>query len=311
VHPQLSTSFGNAAPFGGSESVSTFRPPGASEGRDEAAKYRGVGPDYFATLGIPIVAGRAFDHAAAADEIVVDEVFARRYLRGDPIGQAVGFSEGDGSPLDTRRIVGVARTVKHAALEERDEQGTFYFPVDQPDGATLELVLRSAMPIDDARALVEREAAAAGLRVSRIATIDALIWQSLRERTALLGMIGGFALFGTALAALGLYAVLAFATRRRTAEYGLKLALGAGQPRLAREVVRDAIRIALPGLVLGGFAAALAARALAGRVYGVGTGDPLTWLAVVGAIVSLVLLAAALPARRACRVSPTVALRQD
>lgn len=312
AHPQLAVSFANAVPFGGSEAVSTFRPPGAAAGEVSAAKDRSVGPDYFRTLGIPFVAGRGFSATAAGDEVVVDEVFARRYLAGgDPVGQMLGFSDPEGRPHASRRVVGVARTVKHAGLGERDEQGTFYFPVERPGGVPLDLVVRTQMPVGDARALLEREAAAGGLRVSRISTIDALIWRSLRDRTAVLGMIGGFALFGTALAALGLYAVLAFATRRRTAEYGLKLALGADRPRLVREVLREALRIALPGLVLGGLAGAIAVRALGARLYGVGTGDPATWLAVVVAILVLVLLAAALPARRAARVSPTVALRHD
>ena len=308
----LVTSFANAAPFSGSEAVSTFRAPGAVAGEESAAKDRSVGPGYFDALGIPIVAGRGFSTPAAANEIVVDEVFARRYLTaGDPVGQSVSFSAGEGEPFVASRVVGVARTVKHGALDERDDQGTFYSQLEAPQGAGVELVIRADLPIDDVRALVEREAAAAGLRVARVATIDALIWRTLRERTALRGMIGGFALFGTALAALGLYAVLAFATRRRTAEYGLKLALGANGPRLVREVLRDALAIALPGVVLGALGGVLAVRALSSWLYGVTAADPLTWVAVAVATVALVLAASALPARRASRVSPMLALRQD
>lgn len=311
-HPGLVASFANAAPFSGSESVATFLPPGKAVGEESAAKTRTVGLDYFRALGIPIVAGRDIDPANAEREVVVDEVFAARYLApGDPLGQQIGFQDGPEDPLERATVVGVARTVKHAQLGERDEQGTFYVLQARPSDASLEVVARSTLPIADARAVIEREAAAAGLRVSRVATIDALIWRTLRERTALLGLVGGFALFGTALATLGLYAVLAFATRRRTAEYGLRLALGADTPRLAREVLRDALRIVLPGLVLGGAAGALAVRAIAGRLYGVGAGDPATWAAVAGTILVLVLLAASLPARRAARTDPMHALRNE
>ena len=197
------------------------------------------------------------------------------------------------------------------AREERDEQGTFYLPQQRPEGATVAIAVRTSLPLADVRAVVEREAHAAGLRVSSIATIDALVWNSLRQRTALLGMIGAFALFGTALSMLGLYAALAFATRRRTAEFGLKLALGAPARRLAGDVVRDAWRIALPGFVLGVPTAALALRAIEPRLFGVTALDPATWLVVVLAVGLLVLCAAALPARRAASVDPMRTLRQD
>jgi putative ABC transport system permease protein len=312
AHPGIVASFANAAPFSGSEAVATFLPPGKTLGEESAAKSRSVGADYFRALGIPIIAGRDIDPANAAAEIVVDEVFAARYLApGAPIGQQIGFQDGPEDPLVRATVVGVARTVKHAALAERDEQGTYYVLQERPSDASIELVAHTSLPLADARAIIEREAAAAGLRVSRIATIDALIWRTLRERTALLGLIGGFALFGTALATLGLYAVLAFATRRRTAEYGLKLALGADTPRLAREVLRDALRIVLPGLALGAVAGVLAVRAIAERLYGVGAADPGTWAAVAGTILLLVLLAAALPARRAARTDPMHALRNE
>ena len=311
AHPGFVASFANAAPFSGSEAVATFLPPGKSLGEESAAKSRSVGADYFRALGIPIVAGRDIDAANASGEIVVDEVFATRYLAGEPLGQQIGFQDGPDDPLERATVVGVARTVKHAAMTERDEQGTYYVLQERPSDASIELVARTSLPLADARALIEREAAAAGLRVSRIATIDALIWRTLRERTALLGLIGGFALFGTALATLGLYAVLAFATRRRTAEYGLKLALGADTPRLAREVLRDALRIVLPGFLLGGAAGVLAVRAIAERLYGVGAADPATWAAVAGTILVLVLLAASLPARRAARTNPIHALRNE
>jgi putative ABC transport system permease protein len=308
----LTVSFANAAPFSGSESVVTFLPPGKSVGEEAAAKYRSVGAGYFAALGIPIVAGREVDPRSAASEVVVDQVFAKRYLAdGEPLGQKLGMQDGEDAPLVHSTVVGVARDVKHAALEERDEQGTFYVLNERPSGRGIEIVARTALPLADVRALLEREAAAAGLRVSRVATIDSLVWQTLRDRTALLGMIGAFALFGTALAVLGLYAALAFATRRRTAEFGLKRALGAPARRLARDVARDAWRIALPGFLLGVPTAVLALRAIESRLYGVTALDPATWIAVVAAVLLLVLFAAAIPARRAASVDPMRTLRQE
>ena len=310
THPGIAASFSNAAPFSGSEAVSSFLPPGAAEGEEAAAKVRSVGPGYFDVLGIDFVAGR--EPAPDDAGVVVDEVFARRYLgAGEPLGQELGFSGGPGEASTRARIVGLVRTVRHGALEERDEQGTFYQVSKRPSQAGLALVLRTALPLADARAIVEREAAASGLRVARVATIDSLIWRTLRERAALLGMIGAFALFGTALAALGLYAVLAFATRRRTAEYGLKLALGADSARVAREVLRDGVAIAWPGLALGAVAAAIAVRALAPRLHGIGPADPVTWAVVVAAILAIVLVAAWAPARRAARVAPMAALRDE
>ena len=310
--PGLTASFATAVPFSGSESVATFIPPGASSDEESAAKTRSVGPDYFAALGIPIVAGRDIDPENSENEVVVDQVFAARYLAGgDPLGQQLGFNEGPGKPPSHATVVGVARNVKQATLEEQDEQGTFYFLRRQPNDSGIQLVVRSALPLADVRAMIEREAAAGGLGVSRIATIDALVWQSLRDRSALLGMLGAFAVFGTALAVLGLYAALAFATRRRTAEFGLKLALGAPPARLAGDVVRDAWRIVLPGFVLAVPAAYAAVRAIESRLYGVQALDAPTWLAVFGVVALLVLLSAALPARRAASVDPMRTLRQD
>lgn len=310
--PGMQVAFANAAPFSGSESVSTFIAPGKTADQQDAAKVRRVSAGYFQVLGIPLVAGRDIDPDAAGDEVVVDEVFAKHYLvPGDPLGQQIGFQGDEGEPDERATVVGVARSVKHAALEERDEQGTFYLPQQRPEGATVAIAVRTSLPLAAVRAVVEREAHAAGLRVSSIATIDALVWNSLRQRTALLGMIGAFALFGTALSMLGLYAALAFATRRRTAEFGLKLALGAPARRLAGDVVRDAWRIALPGFVLGVPTAALALRAIEPRLFGVTALDPATWLVVVLAVGLLVLCAAALPARRAASVDPMRTLRQD
>ncbi len=312
AQPGFEASFANAPPFSGSESVSTFLAPGKVAGEEDAAKTRMVGAGYFRALGIPLVAGREPDPRNADDEVLVDEVFVERYLApGDPLGQQLGFQDGPESPPTRATVVGVAREVKHAALEERDAQGTFYMLRDAPSGATLNFIARTSLSLPDARAIVEREAAAAGLRVSRFASIDSLVWDTLRDRTALLGLIGAFALFGTALATLGLYAALAFATRRRTAEFGVKLALGAPAKRLARDVVRDAWRIALPGFVLGVPAALFALRAIESRLFGVTARDPATWIVVVVVVALLVLFAAAIPARRAASVDPMRTLRQD
>ena len=309
----LRVSFANAPPFSGSESVGTVRIEALGDQAEQAAKYRQVGPGYFSTLGVPLREGREMTAADATGEkvVVVDERFAARWFAGrEALGQSIGIPNGENEFVPAR-IVGIAGAVKQATLDEKDMDGTFFLPLAEPQAPSVDFLVRTALPLADVKALLERNATAEGLDVARVASVDALVQATLRERISLLGMVGGFALFGTALASLGLYAVLAFATRRRAAEFGLKLALGAQGTRIARDVVRDAWRIVLPGFVLAIPAAYGAVRAIEARLYGVHALDPVTWAIVLAAVAILVLASALLPARRAASVDPMRTLRHD
>lgn len=316
--PDVRVSFANAPPFSGSQAVSTFKLSLADAAAENNAKTRSVGPGYFATLGLPVSQGRAFDaeeQRGAVRAVVVDERFAAKWFPGaSAVGREIGVRShvpGGYQGYRGARIVGVVANVKQARLDDRDEDGTIYEPAEAPDQVGVRFVLRSALPLADLRRLLEREGRAAGATIDRVATIDSMVWATLEERTSLLKLVGAFALAGVALCALGLYAVLAFAARRRTAEFGLKSALGAPARLIARDVLRQALALVLPGIALGAVAAFAVVRAVQSRLYGVSGADVVTWSGVAALVLLVVLAAAAGPARRAASVDPMRTLRQD
>ncbi len=303
----------SAPPFSQWETVSGFRTGGQPD--PVQARARQVGPGYFETLGIGLVAGRSFEAAdlGEASPIVVDQLWVDRYLRAvDPLGATVEV------PLDAQgttrpaRVIGVARTVKHERLDEEDNLPTVYQIAEAPL-PVFWLVTRTDGDVgalaETVRQRVRAIAPSADIGVNR--PLAALVGETLAAQRSLLAALGTFAVLTLLLAALGLAAVLSFAVRRRTAELGVRMALGASPSRVGRLVMGQGARLIALGALLGLAAGLPLARLLADRLHGLSFTDPLTWAAAALLVGAIAAVACYLPARRAAGTDPVVALRQE
>ena len=276
-----------------------------------------VSPGYFGLMKIPIVEGRDFTLADTATRLhndpdhlkvmIVNQEFARRFFAGrDPIGRKVrGWGE-------WFTVVGVAGNIKWQQLTERPRPG-IYVPIRQvyrPEyGLTFEV--RTAGPVPAAMTAIRREAAAIdpGMMLFDSMPLSEYISASLYGQkigATLLNVLGGLGLF---MAALGLYSVMAYSVAQRTGEIGIRMTLGARPQHMLALVLRQCLGLAFLGLAAGSLAAAALARMLTAALVSVSPADPLVYAGAAGIIVAIALLAAVVPAWRALRVDPMVALR--
>src|SRR6185295_2145597 len=278
--------------------------------------------DYFRALSIPILRGRSFtsaDRRGAQKVMIVSETLAATLFPGqDPIGRRVSCCEGgpDGGP-DYKLVIGVAADLRSRGLAE-DVYPEFYLPIAQAPSAAWDWVQRSMYIV--ARTGGKPEAAIPTLRritaaidpdvpLYDVLTMDQRMAESLataRFNTLLLTILG---CFGLLLAAGGIYGVAAYFVTQRTAEIGVRMALGATRRDVLKLVLWRAILPVAAGVLLGLGASAAATRVLAASLVGVGPTDPLTLAAVILVLVATALLASVFPARRAASVEPTRALQ--
>lgn len=271
-----------------------------------------VSPDYFETIGTPIVRGRPFartDHRDAPPVVIVNETMARQMWPGeDPIGK--GLRRRADGPLF--EVIGVARDAKVQTLGE-DPRPHVYFATTQ--GYRPDLYFLATVSGDPVELLPTLRETARELdpdvsfldTTTMNAQVDLALFP-LRFAATLLSVLG---LAGMLIAALGLYGVIAQGVAHRTRELGIRMALGADARRVALLVIRDGMLVVALGAVTGLLLAAGATRALRGWLYGISPTDPATFVAVVAGFAAVALLACWLPARRATRVDPVVALRAE
>ncbi len=302
----------NVAPFSRSESVSSIPAPG-QEDRETSVHTRNVGPDFFQTVGIPLVRGRGFDlDDAGTGRIVVDEYFASQYFAdGRALGEIIRMPAGNETRRDAE-IIGVAATVKYRAPDQQADRGTIYQLDAHPRDNVMAVIAASVPPatlVDAVKSALEGTLGPE--RVGSIATMDRLVRDTVRDREPQLILLGLFGAETLALAAIGLFSLLAYSVRARTAEFGLRQAVGAAAGDIRRHVLSDALRLLAAGLAIGIGGAFLAGKLIANRLYEVSPADPLTWVAA-GIVLVLVVLAAGLwPAERAARIEPVEALRHE
>jgi len=274
-----------------------------------------VGPDYFRALGIPLIRGRYFtehDDQGSTAVAIVSEGFARRFFpRDNPIGKRIKQSA-PGLGNNWMEIVGVVGNVKYLGLTA-DTDAAYYMPFAQGYGPRMFLVARTAG--DAARVAPELrnriQSIDPGLTLAQIGTMEQALSRSVsqpRFDAMLLGLFAGIALL---LAAVGIYGLIAYSVAQRTHEIGVRVALGAGRADVVGMVIRQGASLAAIGIGLGLAGAAGLTRFLATMLFGVGSTDALSFLAAAAGLLLVVVLASFVPARRATKISPIVALRYE
>jgi predicted permease len=272
-----------------------------------------VSADYFNTLGVPILQGRGFTSADTPESpkvIVINETMAQRFWKGrSPIGERIHLRTADGPAFE---IIGVAADHRIQTVGEQP-QSYVHFAAGQQMNSYQVIVARTT---GDARRLVEDIRRALTSLEPNIPILDSQTMEAQVAATLLpvrVGMwvvsaVGAVALL---LAGVGLYGVIAYSVSRRTREIGIRVALGARPATVVSLILRQGLMVALVGLAAGALLAVVATRALAGMLYGVGLADPIAWGMAAGALLTAALVANLLPARRAARVDPSVALRSE
>jgi len=281
-------------------------------GRSVSAFVRVVSDGYPAAMGIPLKAGRDIsdrDTRTSAQVIVINESMARAMWPGqDPIGKIVV-----GPCAPERTVVGVVGDVRHLALEQRSGS-EMYIPLRQcGDLSSTDLVVRSAQATAPLVAAVREtlRPLAPNLPGTGVRTIQDLVDRSVSPRRLVVLLLGGFAVFALVLASLGIYGLISYSVSQRTQEIGIRMALGASARDVQLGIVAQTLALAAVGITVGVVASWLVARSLSGLLFGVTASDPVTFAAMLLVLVSVALIAGYLPARRASRIDPLVALRVD
>jgi predicted permease len=279
-------------------------------GKFPNAFVRIVSDGYLKAMGIALIAGRDIserDVPSSGPVIVINQTMARTLWPGQSaIGQIMRAC-GD------RQVVGVVGDVRHLALEQGSGM-EMYLPMRQcNDIASVELVVRSSLPPAELAAGVRAALIpiAPNLPGKEFRTLQQLVDKSVSPRRFVVALLGGFALFALLLASLGVYGVVSYGVTQRTQEIGIRMALGASASRLQAGIIVQTLGLAAAGMLIGAIASGLLARALGGLLFGVTATDPLTFLSMPVVLALVAAVAGYLPARRASRIDPSIALRAN
>jgi putative ABC transport system permease protein len=303
-------------PMGGNRDSWGFHIEGRSESNPAAApsvERYSITPDYLRLMRIPVVGGRgitASDGATSQLVMLVSESTARTLWPGsDPIGARVRIGGNDGP---WRTIVGIVGDVRHADLAE-EARLQMYLPQTQFTDSFLVLTVRTTLRpegvVESIRASVR--SLDPGVPVYQVAALDTLVERSFADRLFVLRVLGAFAIAGVLLAAIGLYGVIAYTVAQRTRELALRLALGAARKDVLRLVFGAGARSVITGLIIGMAGAIATTRMLDSLLFGVAAIDPVSLIAGMAVLVMVAAVAHAVPAMRALRVNPAIALRSE
>jgi putative ABC transport system permease protein len=299
-------------PLGGDSDTSfeiEGRPPAQSASETPITWYRLVTASYFETMGMPIRRGRGFETREAAPSVIVNESMARKFFPGeDAIGRRVRLSR----DLPWFTIIGIVGDAKVRGAREAARIETFvpYWQMPEPG---MNVVLKTAGDPTLLTAALKQAVASLdpNVPVQGVTTLDAIVGESIEQPKFFALLAAGFSILALILAAIGIYGVMAYVVAQRTTEIGVRMALGATQGEVFRLIVGDGLKLTALGVALGAAGSVLIARWLTTLLFGVSPGDPKT--IIVTALVLLLVAAAAcfIPARRATRVDPMVALRAE
>jgi predicted permease len=280
------------------------------DGEDMEFHYANVGPRYFETMEVPLVKGRGFtdeDRPGAPLVVVVNQAFAKKFWGdADPVGKRLSISGQSGPWLE---VVGLARDGKYVSISESSRPFVYYPQLQNPDGVTLHV--RTSGDPRSVLAAVRREVTsiAPDWMIERPRTLEENVGASLLPQRIAAGILAGFGVVALLLAAVGLYGVVAFAVAQRTREIGIRVALGAQHDEVLGLMLRQGMTLAGIGVLIGLPLAFGAGKLISGFLLGAGAADPFVFLAAAGSLVIVTLVASYVPARRAARVDPMVALR--
>jgi putative ABC transport system permease protein len=280
------------------------------------AEFRVSSSGYFAAMGIPLVRGRLFQESDGPDSphaALISESLARRYWPNEEsIGKQIQFGNMDGD-VRLLHVVGIVGDVRDEGLDAEARPTVYVNYFQRPAAASqFSIVLRGHGNAAAFTSAMRREARAMNPEMpAKFQTVREIVSASLDNRRFSMVMLGVFAASALALAMVGLYGVMAYITSERTHEIGIRMALGAQQFDMLRMILRQSFTLVLTGVALGILASIGLARLLGALLYGVPATDALTYAAVVGLLIVAAALASYVPARRAMKVDPTVALRYE
>lgn len=309
----------NHLPLSGESSISLrVRADGQSAVRGEGqwARYLIVSPDYFRTLGIPMLRGRApvsSPDSAAPNEVAISHELARRlWPEENPVGrQLLGPGAGPGGELS--RVVGVVGDVRMTPLDEEDLTAQMYYPLGDPSPLDIAVLASGSLPprVLAARLREAVHAVDPSQPVYNVRSMERAIANAIAPRRTTTLLVSLFGALAVVLAAVGTYGVISFGVARRRPELGIRIALGARPTNVVRLVIREGVLLASVGAGIGVAAAWALSRVLESLVYQVSARDPLTFAAAPILLVGIAALAALIPARRAARVDPLESIRVE
>jgi predicted permease len=292
------------------------QPPPDPGAQNSPVPYDAVTSGYFTTLRIPLKQGRLFTDLDAAGSLrvaVVNESLVRRFFpKGDALGRRVTFNNPSNPNARWQTIVGVVADTRRGGLE-RAPWAEVYFPQAQAADSSMYALVRTAGdPLAIAKAAqaevwaIDRNQPVASLR-----TVDAILARSQANRRFTTLLLALFSIVALTLAAIGIYGVMAYSTAQRTQEIGIRMALGARRSDVLRMVLIEGLTIGGTGLALGLAGAFALTRFMSGLLFGIGARDPLTFVALPLGLLVVAALATLIPAARATRVDPSIALRAE
>ncbi len=316
------------SPFDDTEEDSYFHVTGTPPvplGQQPSAEVSVVSPDYFRVMGMPILRGRGFGPEDLPGEkghsrsIIIDESFAQKYFAGkDPIGQHIDDNQSPDEHAPPMTIIGVVPRTRNEAPGEFNVESLHlvqeYLVASQAPQTENTLHVRTTLrDVAPLVAAVKRELRAldSDQPIGQITTMDEAIASSLATRRLTMVLLGAFAVLALVLASVGLYGVMALTVTQRTRELGIRMALGAERANIFKLVLGQGMSLMAIGIVIGLIGAVAAGRALMSLLYNVGAIDAGAVLIAVFSLLAVALIACCVPARRATRVDPIVALRTE
>jgi putative ABC transport system permease protein len=302
--------------FNLSFTVEGWPPP--KPGQDPTLETRVATPGYFQTMGIPLLRGRMFtarDDGRAPQVALISESAARKFFPNeDPIGRKIrlGWGRGKDKPNVGGEVIGIVGNVRQVGLDVEADPD-IYVPHAQVENNSMEIVVRADVPPSTLSGAVRSEVRRldADLPIARIDTLESVLAESISRPRFYMLLVAIFAGVALLLAAVGIFGVMSYSVAQRTRELGIRIALGAGRGALRRLVVGQAMVLAIGGLAVGLIAALLLSSALEKMLFDLKPTDPATFASVAAVLFVVALVASWLPARKAARVDPVVALRAE